>query len=621
MSCRRFLLPLLTLLLGTSLSAEAPELLDPVQTRYTKREALVPMRDGVNLFTSIYLPRDTSHPHPILLNRTPYGVAPYGPEAYRGGVGPSPAFAREDYIVVYQDVRGRFHSEGQFVDARPFNPAKGPGDTDEGTDTYDTIEWLLKNLPNHNGRVGQWGISYPGHYAAQGMLCGHPALKAVSPQAPMIDLWEGDDSYHRGAFQLTANFGFFLFFHSQRDRPAEAPPAFLQPGTADGYRWYLEAGPLAGLPAKVQMPPEPIWEEYLRHTTYDAYWQARNLRPHLRGVRPAVLTVGGWFDGEDLFGALSCARTLDQQSPATDSHLVMGPWTHGQWASGDGSRIGPVDFGSKTAAWFEQEVELRFFNQHLKGALGQALPKATMFETGRNQWRSFDAWPPRTARPKTFYLESQGRIGTAPSDQGPAFEAFTSDPARPVPYTQDISFHYSAPYMVEDQRFASRRPDVLVFETAPLEADLTLAGPLRPVLQVSTTGTDSDWIVKVIDVFPDDAPDPADAPRGWHAAGAQMLVRGDVVRGKFRSSYSRPEPFVPGKPTEVAFTLPDVLHTFRKGHRLMVQVQSSWFPLVDLNPQTFCEIPTARPAAFQKAEQRLYHSKALPSRLDVLVLE
>ncbi|GLH72372.1 glutaryl-7-ACA acylase [Geothrix limicola] len=613
---------LVVLLLCAALGAEAPELLEPVQTRYTKQEVLVPMRDGVKLFTSIYLPKDAGHPHPILLNRTPYSVGPYGPDAFRSGVGPSAAFAKEDYIVVYQDVRGRFRSEGQFVDARPFNPAKGPRDTDEGTDTYDTIEWLLKNLPNHNGRVGQWGISYPGHYAAQGMLCGHPALKAVSPQAPMIDLWEGDDSYHRGAFQLTANFGFFLFFHSQREPSADLHPAFLQPGTADGYRWYLEAGPVAGLPAKVQQQPEPIWEDYLRHTTYDAYWQARNLRPHLRGVRPAVLTVGGWFDGEDLFGALACAATLDQQSPGTDSHLVMGPWTHGQWASGDGSRIGPVAFGSKTAAWFEEEVELRFFNQHLKGEAGQALPKATMFETGRNQWRTFDAWPPRAAKPKTFYLEARGRIGsTAPSDQAPVFDAFTSDPARPVPYTQDISFHYSAPYMVEDQRFAARRPDVLVFETAPLEADLTLAGPLRPVLQVSTTGTDSDWIVKVIDVFPDDAPDPEDAPRGWHAAGSQMLVRGDVMRGKFRHSYSKPEPFVPGKPTEVAFTLPDVFHTFRKGHRLMVQVQSSWFPLVDLNPQTFCEIPTAQPTVFQKAEQRLYHSKALPSRLEVLVLD
>lgn len=614
---RLLCLPLLCVWLG----AQAAKVPEGARDRYAKREMLVPMRDGVNLHTVIYQPKDASQAHPILLNRTPYCAGPYGPEAFRQEVGPSPAFAKEDYIVVYQDVRGRFLSEGAFVDSRPFTPIKGPKDIDESTDAYDTIEWLLKNLPNHNSRVGMWGISYPGHYAVQGMLCGHPALKAVSPQAPMMDLWEGDDAYHRGAFQLAANFGFFLFFHSQRERPSGDFPAFTNPGISDGYRWYLEAGPLAGLASKLKQPAEPIWEEYLKHTTYDAYWQARNLRPHLKGVLPAVLTVGGWFDAEDLFGALSCARALNLQSPGTISHLVMGPWTHGQWATGDGSRIGQTEFGSKTAPWFQQELELRFFNQHLKGAPGTALPKATVFETGRNQWRSFDAWPPRKAHSKTFYLQEQGRISTKPPSAADGFDAFISDPAHPVPYTQAISFGYAATYMVEDQRFAARRPDVLVYETAPLEADLTLAGPLRPVLQVSTEGTDSDWIVKVIDVLPEDAPDPANAPAGWHAAGAQMLIRGDVLRGKFRNSYTAPQPFVPGQPTEVAFTLPDVFHTFLKGHRLMVQIQSSWFPLVDRNPQTFCDIPRARPEAFRKAEQRVYHSRALPSRLEALVLD
>jgi putative CocE/NonD family hydrolase len=466
-----------------------------------------------------------------------------------------------------------------------------------------------------------WGISYPGHYTVQGMLCGHPALKAVSPQAPMIDLWEGDDSYHRGAFQLAANFGFFLFFHSQRERPSGDRPVFTRPNTPDGYQWFLEAGSLSAMAAKLKQAPEPIWEAYLRHASYDSYWQSRNLRPHIKGVQPAVLTVGGWFDGEDLFGALACAKTLDRQSPATQSHLVMGPWSHGQWASGDGSRLGQADFGAKTAAWFEQEVELRFFNQHLKNESGPALPKATMFETGRNQWRTFDSWPPKAAKPRTFYLEAQGRISFTPSSQTEGFDSFVSDPARPVPYTQEISFGYTARYMTEDQRFAARRPDVLVYQTAPLEADLTLAGPLRPVLQVSTTGTDSDWIVKVIDVFPEDTPDPKDTPKGWHAGGYQMLVRGDVLRGKFRNSFVQPEPFVPSRPTEVAFTLPDVFHTFQKGHRLMVQIQSSWFPLVDRNPQTFCDIPQAKPEAFQKAEHRVYRTKTLPSRLEVSVLE
>ena len=617
---RFFLLPVLCAVLGP-LAAQTPEAPNSIQARYNKREVLIPMRDGVKLFTSIYSPKDTSHPHPILLQRTPYGVGPYGPEAYRRGVGPSPSFMNGEYIVAYQDVRGRFMSEGAFVDARPVNPAKGPKDIDETTDTYDTIDWLVKNLPDNNGKVGMWGISYPGHYTAQGMLCGHPALKAVSPQAPMIDLWEGDDSYHRGAFQLAANFGFFLFFHSQHDHPNGNQPEVTNVGTPDGYRWYLEAGATGGLESKVRQAPEGIWEEYLKHTSYDAYWQARDLRPHLKNVKPAVLTVGGWFDAEDLFGALACAKTLDRQSPGTDSHLVMGPWTHGQWAGGDGSRIGTAEFGSKTAAWFDQEVQFPFFNHYLLDAPGPALPKATVFETGSNQWRSFDVWPPKQAKPRSFYLESQGRISFTQPGATDGFDSFVSDPAKPVPYTQDISFDYSAPYMVEDQRFAARRPDVLVYETAPLKEDLTLAGPIHPVLNVSTTGTDSDWIVKVIDVFPDDTPDPAHCPPGWHASGNQMLIRGDAIRGKFRNSYTTPEPFVPGRPTEVAFTLPDVFHTFRKGHRLMVQVQCSWFPLVDRNPQTFCDIPHAKPGDFRKAEQRVYHSADLPSRIEVLELK
>lgn len=626
MSIRWFLpVPLACLVLSAQVSGQSGPL-EPAQARYRKREAMVPMRDGVKLFTSIYEPRDTTRPHPILMSRTPYGAGPYGPEAYRRGVGPSPAFAREDYIVVYQDVRGRSRSEGQFVDARPFNPAKGPRDTDEATDTYDTIAWLLANVPNHNGRVGQWGISYPGHYAAQALLCGHPALKAVSPQAPMIDLWEGDDSYHRGAFQLLANAGFFTFFRSRPPSAPSAPPAPPAQRPPDDYRWFLEAGPVQAVFPKMNQPADPIWEEYLRHHTYDAYWQARDLRPHLKQVQPAVLTVGGWFDAEDLFGALACARTLTRQSPGTASHLVMGPWSHGLWARGDGDRLGPLEFGSKTSAWFQQEVELRFFNQHLKGQAGQPLPKATVFETGKNQWRSFDAWPPRSAKPRAFYLEAQGRLSAAKPDTNPdagqgVFDAFVSDPARPVPHTQEITSGFSPAFMAEDQRFASRRPDVLVYETAPLEADLTLAGPLRPVLQVSTTGTDSDWVVKVIDVYPDDAPDPQDQPDGWHAGGAQMLVRGDILRGKFRNSFQTPEPFVPGQPTEVAFTLPDIFHTFQKGHRLMVQIQCSWFPLADRNPQTFCDIPNAPPEAFRKAEQRVYRSRTLPSRLEVQVLE
>ncbi len=615
------LLLLSVLLASAPVRAAQPDRPNPVAGRYTKQEVLIPMRDGTQLFTAIYVPKAPAGPCPILLNRTPYGVWPYGPAAFPRSLGPSPAFLDQGYIVAYQDVRGRFMSGGTFVDARPATPGHGPRDVDETTDTWDTIDWLVKHVPGNNGRVGMWGISYPGHYTVQGMLCGHPALKAVSPQAPMIDLWEGDDTYHRGAFQLAANFGFFLFFHDRKGAPNHDWPKATDPGTPDGYAWYLAAGPVAGMAARVDQPPESIWEEYLAHPTYDAYWQARDLRPRIRGVRPAVLTVGGWFDAEDLFGALACDRALAAQSPATESHLVMGPWTHGQWADGDGSRIGTAEFGSRTAAWFETEVELPFFNGHLKDAPAPPLARATVFETGANRWRTFDAWPPKEARPKTFYLEAHGRLDLSRPGPGDGFDAFVSDPAHPVPYTQAISFDYWAPYMTEDQRFSARRPDVLVYETAPLAQDLTLAGPVRPVLQVSTSGTDSDWIVKVIDVFPDDAPDPAQAPPGWHAAGSQMLVRGDAIRGRFRNSFTRPEPFVPGQPTQVAFTLPDVFHTFRKGHRLMVQVQCSWFPLVDRNPQRFVDIFQARPGDFRKAEQRVYHSAALPSRIEVQVLE
>ena len=497
------------------------KVVNPVEARYTKREVMIPMRDGVKLFTSIYEPKDASKPHPILLQRTPYSVAPYGADKFRRSVGPSRFFLEEDYIVVYQDVRGRWMSEGTFVDMRPVNPKKQGTEIDEGSDTYDTVEWLLKNLPNHNGKVGQWGISYPGHYTIQGMLSGHPALVAVSPQAPMIDIWQGDDTYHNGAFQLAANFSFFTFFQSQREKPsAEAPKGYGLKVT-DGYRWFLEQGPVANLDKAIK-GNEPIWTEYVQHTAFDAYWQARNLRPHLHDVKPAVLTVGGWFDAEDLYGPLATFRTLAKDAGTKDQRLVMGPWTHGQWASGDGSRIGNADFGSKTSAWFQKEIELRFFNHHLKGAEDPQLAKATMFETGSNRWRTFDTWPPAGAKPKGLYFKAKGRISFTKPTSATGFDEYVADPNKPVPYTQDVTFGYTRTYMTEDQRFASSRPDVLVYETEPLAEDLTLAGPLKAVLNLSTTGTDADFTVKLVDVFPDDAPDPENSPRGWQIGRAHV---------------------------------------------------------------------------------------------------
>lgn len=596
---------------------------NPVAERYTKREVMIPMRDGVKLFTSIYLPKDASKPRPILLMRTPYGVGPYGADRLRRGVGPSPLFQDQGYIVAYQDVRGRFMSEGDFVDVRPANPAKGPKDIDESTDTWDTVEWLVKNLEANNGKVGMWGISYPGHYAAQALVAAHPALVAVSPQAPMMDLWTGDDSYHNGAFQLAANFSFFTFFNPVREKPTSENPRPIQVPVRDGYRWFLDQGPIGNL-EKVLEGRGTIWRDYIAHNTFDAYWQARDLRPRMKDVKPAVLTVGGWFDAEDLFGPLALYRALERQSPATDHRLVMGPWTHGQWASGDGSRVGNAVFGAKTSAWYQKEIEFRFFQEHLKGekeAGAAPLAKVNAFATGANEWKAFETWPPKAAKPVSLYFHADGRLGFEKPTEAKAFAEFVSDPAKPVPYTQEITFGYTRDYMTEDQRFAATRPDVLVFQTAPLAEDVILAGPVRPELFVSTTGTDADWIVKLIDVYPDDAKDPENSPKGWHAGGYQMLVRGDALRGKFRDDPSKPKPYQPNVPTRSAFTLPDVFHTFRKGHRIMVQVQSSWFPLVDRNPQVFTDIAKAKASDFHKATHRVYAEAARPSRLEVLQLK
>jgi putative CocE/NonD family hydrolase len=594
---------------------------NPIEQRYIKKEVMIPMRDGVKLFTSIYIPKDASKPRPILLQRTPYSVGPYGADKFRRGVGPSVLFQDEGYIVAYQDVRGRYMSEGAFDECRPINPGRGPKEIDETTDTWDTVDWLVKNLEANNGHVGMWGISYPGHYAAQALSGAHPALKAVSPQAPMMDLWVGDDSYHNGAFQLAATFSFFTFFSSNRDKPSADNPKPIQIGTRDGYRWFLDQGPIGNLD-KVLKGREPIWRAMVEHDTYDAYWKARDLGPHMKDVKPAVLTVGGWFDAEDLYGPLALYRSLEKQSAATDQHLVMGPWTHGQWASGDGSRIGNATFGSKTSAWYQKEVELKFFTQHLKGAAGATpIPRATVFATGANEWKSFDAWPPKTARPRSLYFHADGRLGFEKPAAAKGFAEYVADPMKPVPYTQEITFGYTRDYMTEDQRFAATRPDVLVFQTEPLAEDVTLAGPVKPELFVSTTGTDADWVVKLIDVQPDDTKNPENSPKGWHAGGYQMLVRGDVLRGKFRDDFSKPKAYLPNTPTKTAFTIPDVFHTFKKGHRIMVQVQSSWFPLVDRNPQVFTQIPKAKASDFRKATHRLFTTADMPSRLDVLELK
>ena len=582
-----------------------------VREHYDKQEVMVPMRDGTRLFTAIYAPKDHGRPYPFLLERTPYGVAPYGPASCRPDLGPSARFGREGFIFVYQDVRGKMMSEGTYLDMTPALAHDGdPARVDESTDTYDTVAWLLRNVPNHNGRAGQWGVSYPGFYAAAGLIDAHPAMKAVSPQGPIMDWFIGDDFHRNGALWLPHLFNFMAEFGPPRPHPTtlEAPP--FEHGTRDGYAFFMDLGPLANAETRFFKGGIPFWTQVMAHGSYDAYWQARNLRPHLRAVRPAVLTVGGWYDAENLFGALQCHQALASQSPATDQRLVMGPWGHGDW------RREP-QAGEDPAGFFQARIEFPFFMHHLKGAPDPVLPRAYVYETGAGRWRRMDAWPPANRRPVELFFETRARLGfTRPAEDG--FDAYPSDPARPVPYTNGISIGMDRDYMTADQRFAGRRPDVLSYRTGPLEADLTLAGPIQADLWVSTSGTDADWVVKLIDGYPEDMPEPAGAQSP--GPGSQQLVRGEVMRGKFRDSFEHPAPFVPGRPTEVKFVLNDVFHTFRKGHRLMVQVQSSWFPLMDRNPQVFTDIYRAGAADFRPAEQHLYHSPGLPSHLVLPVL-
>jgi putative CocE/NonD family hydrolase len=602
---------------------------DYVKANYTKHEYRIAMRDGVKLFTAVYVPKDEAQTYPILMTRTPYSVSPYGADSYKNSLGPSDLFMRDGYIFVYQDVRGRMMSEGDFADMRPHLDVKtGPRDIDESSDTYDTIEWLLKNVPNHNGRVGMYGISYPGFYASAGMIDAHPALKAVSPQAPISDWFVGDDFHHNGALYLPHAFSFFSGFGRARPAPTTNSGSRFDFGTEDGYQFYLNLGPVRNVNAMYFRNDIAFWNELMAHETYDAFWQARNLRPHLKNITPAVMTVGGWFDAEDLFGALETYKSVERQSPGASNILVMGPWVHGGWARGDGDLLGDVRFGAKTAEFYRGQIEFPFFSYYLKSKGDPRLPEAYVFETGRNQWRRMDAWPPAQAVTKSLYLAPGGRLAWSVPSESAAFDEYVSDPARPVPYINHVAIGMTREHMVDDQRFAARRPDVLTYVTDALESDVTVAGPISPSLQVSTSGSDSDWVVKLIDVYPDTFPEPgaaAENPSAQRAAsrmgGYQQLVRGEAMRGKFRNSYEKPEPFVPGQITRVEYVMPDIFHTFRSGHRIMVQIQSSWFPLVNLNPQKFCNINTAVAADFQKATQRVYRSKDAASRVSLSLLE
>lgn len=601
-------LALFVLLLPVSIRAQG---VDWIRANYTKFEFEIPMRDGVRLFTAVYSPKDETKRYPILMRRTPYSVSPYGVDKYPANLGPSDVLAKEGFIFALQDVRGRYGSEGKFEHVRPYRPGKKGQEIDESSDTYDTIVWLLAHVPGHNGRVGMWGISYSGFYAAMGAIDAHPAVKAVSPQAPVCDWFVGDDWRHNGALFLAHTFGFMASFERSGAKPPKPRLPAFDFRTSDGYRFFLDLGPLGNAKSKWFSDSVPYWDEILAHPDYDGFWKARDTRPHLKDVRPAMLTVGGWFDAEDLFGTLATYEAVEKQSSECDNRIVMGPWHHGGWTRSDGDALGDVRFGAKTAVYYYESIEAPFFLHHLKEKEHPGLAEATMFETGTNRWRRFDAWPPEGKR-IAFHLNARGSLRTDPPEEEGADE-FPSDPGKPVPFIGWTAFGMAWEYMVADQRFASSRPDVLVYQTEPLGEDLSIAGPVDVHLFVSTTGTDSDWVVKLIDVYPDDFPNPDPNPKGVEMGGYQQLVRGEPFRGRYRHGFEKPQAFKPGEMDQISFKMPDVCHSFRRGHRVMVQVQSSWFPLVDRNPQTFVDIASAKESDFVKATHRVHRGPTRPS--------
>jgi putative CocE/NonD family hydrolase len=571
------------------------------------------MRDGARLFTAIYMPKDTSDLHPFLITRTPYSCAPYGEDQYSGRIINARHLLREGFIFVYQDVRGQYMSEGVFADIRPHNPEKKTNtDVDESSDTYDTVDWLLANIPNNNGKAGIYGISYPGFYSTAALPGAHPAVRAVSPQAPVTDWFAGDDFHHNGAFMLMDAFNFYYSFGRPRPEPTTKGNPGFKHASQDNYQFFLQTGALRHF-TEQHMSGVPFWNEVMAHPNLDDFWKARIITKHLQNVKPATLVVGGLFDAEDCYGAWATYQAIEQQNPGANNRIVMGPWSHGGWSRSTGNRLGNISFGQNTSQFYREEVELPFFRYHLKGKGPMEEPEALVFATGANAWRRYPEWPPASAKKQSLYFQPEGALQFEKPTQKASFFECVSDPGRPVPYTEDVHLRRTSEYMTDDQRFASRRPDVAVFQTPPLERDIAVAGPVLAELFVSTTGTDADYVVKIIDVFPDDTPQDKDAKVPLQ--GYQMLVRGEIMRGRFRNSFEYPEPFIPGKTARVEFTLPDICHVFQKGHRIMVQVQYSWFPLADRNPQQFVDIYQCQDSDFIKATQRIFFDADRPSRV------
>ena len=593
-----------------------------LKQRYDKKEVYITMRDGVKLFTSIYTPKNQLVKHPILLNRTPYNIEPGGPENFNYFMQIYGEYTDEEYIMVFQDVRGRYMSEGVFEDIRPVIPEKrSSNDIDETTDTWDTVEWLVNNVDNNNGNVGIFGISYPGFYSTMGIINSHPAVKAVSPQAPVTAWFLGDDFHHNGAFFLLDCFTFYYSFGRPRPAPTRQGVGGFKWPVPDNYEFFLSLGAVRNITEKYMGDSIKFWKDAFSHPDYDDFWKARDPRQYLHNVKPAVMTVGGWFDAEDLYGALNTYEAIEtQNSSSLDNFLVMGPWSHGQWAFGEGKKLGNISWGIDANDKYE-EIEKQFFNYYLKNEGSPDIAEATIFVTGINAWKEFETWPPKNAAPVKLYFHPGEKASFETPKTSGSYDEYVSDPMNPVPYTEDVHARRTEEYMTDDQRFASRRPDVMVYQTDILSDDITVTGPVLADLFVSTTGTDADYVVKLIDVFPPDADSEAGDDSKVPLGGYQMLVRGEVFRGRYRNSFEKPEPFVPGKITEVKYEIPDVAHTFEKGHRIMVQVQNSWFPLVDRNPQKFVNIYTCSDKDFQKATQRIYHDQKNPSHIVLRILK
>ncbi|MCW8981489.1 MAG: CocE/NonD family hydrolase [Altibacter sp.] len=606
---KRSLLIVIAILLGTFAIAQEDTF---VNDNYTKTETYITMRDGVKLFTVIYAPKDTSNSYPILFQRTPYSCQPYGEDQFRSKIGPNEFLMKEKNIIVYQDVRGRWNSEGVYDNMRAYIPNKTGNQVDEASDTYDSIDWLVKNVANNNGRVGTWGISYPGFYATYSLLDAHPALKASSPQACIGDFFF-DDFHHNGAYLLSYWRATAVFGYEKTQPTTEAWYSFPELGTEDQYQFFLDIGPLSNLD-QYYKEDNVFWQQLKAHPNYDEFWRSRGIIQHLKNIKPAVMVVGGLFDAEDLYGPFETYETIEETSD-TYNTMVFGPWSHGDWARLNVRQaIGNVYFGDNLSRDYQRDVETKFFNHFLKGAGdgNTGLPEAYMFDSGSREWNSYSEWPPKNTSKKTYWLQKGQRLNPF-AEKSFTFEEFVSDPKKPVPYSEDIKMVFTPrKYMTDDQRFAARRPDVLVFETPVLTEDITLAGDILARLQVATTGTDADWIVKVVDVYPPDAPDYEETQDYLKMSNYHMMVRSEVMRGRFRNDFSNPEPFVPDTKTPVTIKLQDVHHTFKKGHKIQVQVQSTWFPLIDLNPQTYVpNIFEAKESDFQKQTHKVFNDSSI----------